>query len=151
MAGTVLGAPQVRFVWQAQHLEILGASSYKSAEVRRRVMTLGATPFCVAGAALGAPHQARIPRQWQHLEHLKFLLLCGRRSTCTFKEVRGSPATSDDFGCHPVLRGRRSTWSTSSGSYSVAVAALGAPQVPFVVWQAQHLHLQRGPRKSGDK
>ena len=48
-----------------------------------------------------------------------------------------------------VLRCKRSTWSTSS-SFCVAGAALGAPPARFA-WQAQHLeHLHRGPRKSGD-
>ena len=42
------------------------------------------------------------------------------------------------------------TWSTS-GSFCVASAALGAPPVCFA-WQAQHLeHLHRGQRKSGDE
>ena len=70
----------------------------------------------------------------------------GKCSTwSTFKEVRGSPATSDDFGRRLVLHGRRSTWSTS-GSFCVAGAALGAPRARFA-WQAQHLeHLLRGPR-----
>ena len=172
VAGAALGAPQVRFAsqvqhlehlhrgqrksgdewcfwapphfaWQAQHLEhlrlvlrgrcstwstsgsfcvagaALGAPSQRSAEVRRRVMTLGAASFCVAGAALGAP-QARFAWQALHLGEA------------------GSLATSDAFGRRLVLRGRRSTWSTS-GSFSVAGA-----------WQAQHLeHLHRGRRKSG--
>ena len=66
--------------------------------------------FCVAGAALGAP-QACFAWQAQH-----------------FIELSENPATSDDFGRRVVLRGRRSTWSTS-GSFCMAGAALGAPQV----------------------
>ena len=55
-------------------------------------------------------------------------------------EVRGSSATIDYFG---------RVWSTP-GLFSVAGAALGAPQARFV-WQAHHLeHLHRGLRKSGD-
>ena len=77
------------------------------------------------------------------------VVLRGRRSTwSTFIEVSGSPATSDGFGRRVVSPGRRSTWSTS-GLFCVAGAALGAPQVPFFAWQAQHLeHLHRGQRKS---
>ena len=81
VACAALGAPQVRFAWQAQHLDYLrlvlrgrrstwstsgsffashaqhlhGAPSQRSAEVRRQVTRLGAASFCVAGAALGAP------------------------------------------------------------------------------------------------
>ena len=103
---------------------------------------LGAASFCVAGAALGAS-PARFAWQAQHLEHLRFVFcvagaalgapqvrfLRGRRSTwSTFIEVGGSLATSEAFGRRLVLRGRRSTWSIS-GSFCVAGAALGAPQV----------------------
>ena len=55
----------------------------------------------------------------------------------TFIEVHGSPATIDYFGRRLVLCGRRSTWSTS-GSFCVAGAALGAPQAGFA-WHVQHL------------
>ena len=57
----------------------LGAPSYRSAEVWRRVKLLGAASICVAGAALGAS-PARFAWQAQHLEHLR-LVLRGRRST----------------------------------------------------------------------
>ena len=50
--------------------------------------------------------------------------------------MRGSPATIDYFGRRLVLRGRRSTWSTS-GAFCLAGAALGAPQARFA-WQVQH-------------
>ena len=62
----------------------LGAPSQKSAEVRRRLITLGAASVGVAGAAFGA-HPARVAWQAQHLEPLQL-----------------------------VLRGRCSTWSPSS-------------------------------------
>ena len=58
-------------------------------------------------------------------------------SWSTFIEVGGSLATGDANGRRFVLRGRRSTWSTS-GFFCVARAALGALQAPFA-WQAQLL------------
>ena len=75
-------------------------------------MTLGDASCCVAGAALGAP-PARFAWQVQHLKHLR-LVLRGRRSTWS---------TSGSF-----LRGRRSTWSIS-GSFCVAGPALEASQL----------------------
>ena len=91
-------------------------------------------PVFVAGASLGAPRlgapRALFAWQAQHLEHRQFVLH-GRRSTWSiFIQVRGSPATIDCFGRRLVLRGRRSTWSTS-GSFCVAGAALGAPHARF--------------------
>ena len=58
-----LGAPQARFVWQAQHLEHL-----RLVLRGRRNTRSTSGSFCVAGAALGAP-QARFAWQVQHLEH----------------------------------------------------------------------------------
>ena len=64
-----------------------------------------------------------------HLEHLR-LVARRMRSTCstcsTSIEVGGSPATSEYYGRRLLVRGRCSTWSTS-GSFGVARAALGAP------------------------
>ena len=107
-------------------------------------MLLGAALFKFAWhaqhAGLGAP-QARFAWQVQHSEHLRLVL----RGRCS-----GSPATSDAFGRRLVLRRRRSARSTS-GSFCVAGAALGAPQARFCVaaaalgapqarfaWQVQH-------------
>ena len=88
--------------------------------------------------------------QVQHLEHLRFVLRGSCSTWTTFIEVRGSPVTIDYFGRHLVLCGRRSTWSTS-GSFCVAGAALGAPPARFA-WQVQHLeHLRlvlRGRRST---
>ena len=106
------------------------------AEVWRRMMLLGAASFCVVGATLGAL-QASFAWQPQHLEHLRLLLRDRGSSWSTFIEVGGSLATSDANGRRFVLRGRRSTWSTS-GSFCVAGAALGALQALFA-WQAQLL------------
>ena len=92
-----------RFAWQAQRLEHL-----------RFVLRGRRSTWSTSGSSadLGAP-PARFAWQAQHLEHLRFVLR-GRRSTwTTFIEVRGSPATSDDFGRSLVLRGRRSTWNLS--------------------------------------
>ena len=74
VAGAALGAPLARFAWQAQHLEHL----HRGAQVRRRLIALGAASVCVAGAAIGA-HPVRFA--W-HVEHLAplWLVLCGRRS-----------------------------------------------------------------------
>ena len=96
-------------------------------------MLLEAALFCVAGAALGAS-LARFVWQAQHSEHLHI-------------EVGWSLATRDAFRRHLVLRGWRSTWSTS-GSFCVAGSALGAPQARFA-WQTEqhitfthhHLHI----------
>ena len=119
VAGAPLGVPQVRFV-------ILCGRCSTFIEVRVSPAT---APFCMAGAALGAP-PARFAWQAQHLEHLT-LVLCGRRSTwSTVIDVRGSLATSDDFGHRVLLRGKSSTWS---GSFCVAGAPLGVPQVRFVI------------------
>ena len=41
-------SPQARFEWQVHHLEHLHRGP-------RKLITLGAASFCVAGAALGAP------------------------------------------------------------------------------------------------
>ena len=89
------------FSWQAQHLEHLrlvlhGRRSTWSTfiDIRGsplRVMTLGATSFCAAGAALGAP-PARFAWQSQHLE-------------CLHRCPRKSGNKARRF----VLRGTRST------------------------------------------
>ena len=142
-----LGAP--RFAWQAQHwstfrfvlrgmrnswisfrLVLRGACStgapWRSTEVRRRLITLGAASFCVAGAAPGAA-SGSFCVQVQHLEHLVL-----RGSTWrTFIEVHGSPATITWSSFRLVFRARCSTWSSFRR-------------------EVQHLeHLHRGPRKSG--
>ena len=110
--------------------------------------------------------------QVQHSEHLSPIWLgrCSTRSTS--REVRGSPATIEYYGRRLLLRGRCSTRGTSrevcrsdgrrlllrgrcntwssSVSFWVAGAALGASQ-SHLAWQVQHSeHLQRGPKKSGD-
>ena len=51
----------------------LGAPSERSAEVQRRLSTMGSGCLCVAGAALGAP-QFHFAWQAQHLEHLGLIL-----------------------------------------------------------------------------
>ena len=114
VAGAALGAPQARFAWQAQHLEHLRRAPWKSGSfcVASAVLWSAGCSLRVAGAALGAP-QARFAWQAQHLEHLHI-------------ELRGSPAASEYYGRRLLLRGRRSAWSTS-GSFCVAGAALGAP------------------------
>ena len=113
MAGAALGAPS---------LEVGGSLATSDANGRRFVWcgrrnawsTSGS--IGVAGAALGAP-RACFAWQAQHSEHLHI-------------EVGGSPAMIDANGRRFVLRGRRSTWSTS-GSVCVACATLGAPRVCF--------------------
>ena len=73
----------------------------------------------------------------QHFEPLSRLLL-GRCSMCsTSREVRGGPATIDYYGRRLLWRGRCTTWSTSV-SFCVASAGLGAPQSHFVR-QVPHL------------
>ena len=152
VAGAAIGAPRARFAWQAQHFEHLHRGRRKSGDASfswqaqhlehlrlvlrgRRSIRSTSGSFCVAGAALGAPH-ARFAWQPQHFEHLH--------------RVGGSPATIEANRRHLVLRGKRSTWSTS-GSFCVAGAALGAPHARFA-WQAQHFeHIHRGRRKSGDE
>ena len=51
-------------------------------------------------------------------------------------DVGGSLATSEALGRRFVLWGKHSVWSIS-GSFYVAGAALGVPQVRFA-WQTQH-------------
>ena len=120
VASTALGAPQVRFARQAQPLKHLHRGPRKSGDK----WWLWASP-CFAVQVQHLEHLRLVLRGWhaQPLEHLH--------------RVRGSPATSDDFGRRQVLRGRRSTWSISS-PFCVAGPALGAPQARFA-WQAQHL------------
>ena len=157
-----LGAPPERSAEAWQQFESL----WRRLILRGRRSTGSVSlSFCVAGAALGAS-QSHFAGQAQHLEHLS-LILRGRRSTwSTSRKVSGSLATNcivpaprrfawhlqrgqrkpgdnlNRFGT-VVLRGRCSTWSTSV-SFCVAGAALGASQSHFA-WQAQHLkHLQRG-------
>ena len=109
-------------------------------------------------------------------EHLSLILRgrCNARSTS--RQVRGSPATIGYCERRLLLRGRRSTWSTSVSScvagnsehlspilrgrrstrstsilFCVAGASLGAPEFNFV-WQVQHAeHLSlilRGKRST---
>ena len=149
----------------------LAAPPQSSAEVRRQVSTMDAGCFCVAGAALGAhlrlvlpgrrSTSAKVGRSLATSEYYgRQLLLRGRCSTCStsgsfFFGRRSTCSTSRSAEVRRqvstmLLCGRCRTWSTS-GSSCVAGAALAAPQCHFA-WQVQHLeHLQRGPRKSGDK
>ena len=101
--------------------------------------------FCMAGAALGG-HQSHFAWHVQHSEHLSVIGRCSTRSTS--RKVRGSPAMIECYGHRLLLRGRCST--STSVSFCVAGAALGASQCHFA-WQVQHSeHLQRRPWKSRD-
>ena len=112
----------------------LGAPPERSAEIRRRLSTMGAGCFCMAGAALGGP-QSHFAWQAQHSEHLS-VIWRGRCSTqSTLGEVCGKSGDKHLEHLSLILRGRCSTRNIS---------------VSFA-WQVQHSeHLQRGPRKSGD-
>ena len=156
--GATLRASPARFAWQAQHLEHLrfvlrGRRSNWSTFIEVSGSPATSDDFggrgskrstwswstsgsiCVAGAALGAP-QARFPWQAQHLEHLH--------------RGRQKSGHSVANGRRLLLRGRRSTWSTS-GWFCVAGAELAAPPCHFA-WHVQHSeHLHRGQRKSGDE
>ena len=125
MAGAALGAPQSHFPWQVA----FGEFAERSAEVRRRLSTMGAgcswrtsVSFCVAGAALGAS-PSTLHHQTQHhqvsLENLSFILRgrCSTRSiSVSFSvagaalgappEVCGRPATIEYYGRWLLLRGR---------------------------------------------
>ena len=135
MTGASHGAPQLHFAWQVQHMEHLSfilhgrvprqgaareASSERSGEGQRRLITMGAGCFCVAGAALGA-HQLHFAWQGQHLEHLQI--------------DPGKAVTIDYYGRGLHLR---------------ACAAHGAPQLHFAWQVQHLEHLQRRPRKAGD-
>ena len=76
-----------------------------SAEVRRRLITLGAASVGVAGAAFGA-HPARLAWQAQHLEPLQL-----------------------------VFRGRCSTWSPSGSFCMAGAALGAPPQRSAQVWR----------------
>ena len=94
MACATLGAPQVRFAWQAQHLEHL------KLVLRGRRSTC--STFIEVGGSLATSDAVG-----------RGLVLRGKRSTWSaFIEVGGNLATSDAFGRRLVLRGRRSTRST---------------------------------------
>ena len=136
---------------------VLGAPSSRSADVRRRVMLLGAASFCVAGAALGAP-QVRFPWQAQHLEHLHRGPRKSGDEWCFWAPSRLAWQAQHLEHLRFVLRGKHSTWGVwrrvmllGAALFCVAGAALGAPQVRFA-WQAQHLgHLRfvlRGRRST---
>ena len=149
----------------------LGAPSQRSAEVRRRVMRLGAASFCVAAAAIGAP-QVRFA--W-HAFGRRFVL----RGKCSARSTSGSFFVACAAVAAPSQRSaqvRRRVMCLGAASFCVAGAALGAPQVGFAwqaqnlehvrrvcvagaalgapqvgfAWQAQHLEpFHRGPRKTG--
>ena len=148
-----------------QHITIHTAPSTKHLQH----ITINTTPSTTSPSTTDHQHNTiNISPSTQHHQHINintspstqhpqqitistsFCVLRGRRSTwSTFIEV-GSLATSEAFGRRLVLRGRCSTWGIS-GSFCMAGAALGAPQVRFT-WQVQHLeHLHRGRRKSGDE
>ena len=96
---------------------------------------MGATSFCVAGAALGAP---QLCFAWQlrrvrfcDLEHLSFCVA----GAAHWSKGGGGPAMSDAFDAASVA-------ALGACSFCVAGAALGAPQAVFS-WQMQHLeHLR---------
>ena len=91
---SVFGGPQFHCAWQVQHsqhlnvilcrrcstrstsisfcvaIALLRARPERSAEARRRLSTMDAGCFCVAGAALGGP-QSHFAWQVQHSEHLQ--------------------------------------------------------------------------------
>ena len=98
-------------------------------------------------------HHQKQHHQHFIMEHLS-LILRGRCSTRgTSREVRGSLATIEYCGRRLRLSGRRSTWSTSV-SFCVAGAARGAhPERLRLILDGRcstWIHLQKGPRKSGD-
>ena len=158
VACAALGAPPARFAWHAQHLEHLrfvlhGRRSTWSTFIEVRGSSArsddfkGAASFCVAGAALGAPPARFCVADAAWSTSGSFLR--GRCITwSTFIEVRGSPATSDDFGRGLVLRGRRSTevshyddkasskklknsWLTPRSRNATAITSLSQPSYPF--------------------
>ena len=140
------------FAWQVQHSEHLsfifrGRCSTRGISGRRRLCTMDAGCFWVAGAALGA-FQCHFAWQVQHSEHLG-VILHGRCSTwSTSREVRGSPATIGYYGRRLLLRGGAALGAPPERSAEVrrrlstvdagcsCVAALGAPQFHFA-WQVQ--------------
>ena len=69
------------------------------------------------------------------------LVLCGRPGSTRSTYLHRGRRKSGDEWCVWAFRGKRSTRSTS-GSFCVAGAALGAPQARFA-WHAQHLERLR--------
>ena len=115
----------------------LGAPPERSAEVWRRLITMGAGCFCVAGAALGAP-QSHFAWQLQHSEHLSDIFAWQVQHSEHLQrsaKVRRRLGTMG-AGCFCVA------WRTSV-SFCVAGATLRASQCHFAwqVQQSEHLHL----------
>ena len=83
--------------------------------------------FCVAGAALGAP-QCHFAGQGQHLEHLS-VILRGRRSTWSTSVLSFFCVAGGARGASPErsLEARRGLSTVDAGCVCVAGAALGAP------------------------
>ena len=110
-----------------------GAHPERSAEVPRRLSTVGTGCVCVAGTALGAP-QSHFGRSSTWSTSVSF---------CVAGAARGAPPERS-------AEVRRRLSIVGAGCFCVAGAALGASPSHFA-WQVQHAeHLQRGPRKSGD-
>ena len=102
------------FAWQVQHLESLGVACGQRSPRDR-------APFCVAGAALGAP-DAAFAWQVQHLESLG--AACGQRSPRDRAPfcVAGAALSAPSLGA---------AWALVNG-------LRGGPRTPFA-WQVQHL------------
>ena len=112
VARAALGAPQCHFAWQVQHSEHLQGRPQKSGD----------------DWVLWTP--AAFAWQVQHLQDLS-LILPGRRSTCSISVSFCMAPERSYYGRWLLLR-------RTSVSFSVAVAALGAPQFHFA-WHVQHL------------
>ena len=135
-------ADQLHFAWQVQHLDhlsfILRGRCSTGSERRRRLITMDPVCFCVAGAALAAPH-LHFAWQVQHRQHLQRGPGKARRPLITLDAlcfcVACAPlpahllhfawqAQNFEHSCC-ILRGRRSTWSTSV-CFGLAGVAQGA-------------------------
>ena len=123
MAGAALGAPQARFAWHAQHLELLWTPAAFAWQVQHledlspffawkvQYSERLSAFFFVEGAALGAP-----PERSADIRRRLSTMGAG------FFRMAGAELRALQFD----LRGRRSTRSISV-SFCVAGAALGAP------------------------
>ena len=109
MAGAALGAHQLHFAWQVQHVEHLE----RSAEVWRRPGTLGhrlllrgrrntwsmSVSLCVVLAMLHAPVTvARILSVSTFRDCSRFVLFCPRGTVCSAQAHRSLPIAQ--FGIH---------------------------------------------------
>ena len=166
---SALGASECHFVWQVQHSEHLQrglllksgndcspmeqfglllrgrcstrSTSERSAEVRRRLSTMDAGCFCVAGAALGGP-QSHFAWQVQHSQHLQRGLRKSGDDWVLWTPAAFAWQVQHSEHLSVILRGICSTWSISL-SLSVCVCQVQHLEILEVRWRLSIVYYGR--------